>query len=109
MRREQVHKICANHMIRKDMELSQMPNNDKAYMWVANDYADEELRLEKLCIRFKTPEEAANFKEQFDKAKNSLSDEGSVSEDNVVRYKSFVILIISLISHQNESRLFPQF
>ena len=52
-----------------------MPNNEKAYMWVANDFADEELRIEKLCIRFKTAEEAASFKEAFDKAKNSVSDD----------------------------------
>ena len=75
MRREQVLKICANHMLRKDMELTMMPNNEKAYMWVANDFADEELRIEKLCIRFKTAEEAASFKEAFDKAKNSVSDD----------------------------------
>ncbi|XP_058807194.1 E3 SUMO-protein ligase RanBP2-like isoform X2 [Phymastichus coffea] len=79
MRREQVHKICANHMLRKDMELTSMPNNDKAYMWVANDFADEEVRLEKLCIKFKTSEEAANFKNQFDKAKNNLPEESAVS------------------------------
>ena len=75
MRREQVHKICANHFLRKDMELSPMPNNDKAYMWVANDFADEELKLEKLCIRFKLPEEAASFKEHFEKARDSLPEE----------------------------------
>lgn len=75
MRREQVLKICANHMLRKDMELTMMKNNEKAYIWVANDFADEELRIEKLCIRFKTAEEAASFKENFDKAKNSLSSE----------------------------------
>jgi E3 SUMO-protein ligase RanBP2 len=75
MRREQVHKICANHMLRSDMELSMMPNNDRAYVWVANDFADEELKIEKLCIRFKTAEEAGNFKENFDKARNSLPSE----------------------------------
>ncbi|OXU29741.1 hypothetical protein TSAR_012326 [Trichomalopsis sarcophagae] len=75
MRREQVLKICANHMLRKDMELTMMKNNEKAYIWVANDFADEELRLEKLCIKFKTVEEAASFKENFEKAKDSLPDE----------------------------------
>ncbi|KAJ8686803.1 hypothetical protein QAD02_022597 [Eretmocerus hayati] len=75
MRREQVHKICANHMLRKDMQLTVMPTNEKAYIWVANDFADEEIKLEKLCIRFKTVEEGASFKEHFDKAKDSLPDE----------------------------------
>ncbi|XP_069676446.1 E3 SUMO-protein ligase RanBP2 isoform X2 [Periplaneta americana] len=67
MRREQVLKICANHNLRPDMELTQM--NDRAWMWVAHDFADEEVRLEKLCVRFKTADEAANFKDAFDKAK----------------------------------------
>lgn len=79
MRREQVLKICANHFLRKDMELSEMPNNDKAYIWVANDFADEEIKLEKLCVRFKTPEEAASFKEHFEKARDSLPDESNES------------------------------
>ncbi|XP_014212224.1 E3 SUMO-protein ligase RanBP2 isoform X2 [Copidosoma floridanum] len=74
MRREQVHKICANHMLHKDMELTQMPKNEKAYVWVANDFADEEVRLEKLCIKFKTAEEAASFKETFDKVIVNLPD-----------------------------------
>jgi len=69
MRRDQVLKICANHMLRPDIELTAMPNNNKAWCWVANDFADEEVKLEKLCIRFKTVEEAIAFKEAFDQAK----------------------------------------
>nr|CAD7589380.1 unnamed protein product [Timema genevievae] len=67
MRREQVLKICANHLLQADMDLAPMKN--RAWMWVANDFADEEVRLEKLCVRFKTADEAQNFKEAFDKAK----------------------------------------
>ncbi|KAL0127950.1 hypothetical protein PUN28_003304 [Cardiocondyla obscurior] len=73
MRRDQILKICANHMLRPDMELSPMTNNNKAWLWVANDFADEEVKLEKLCIKFKTAEEAISFKEAFDQAKLSLS------------------------------------
>ncbi|KYM98884.1 E3 SUMO-protein ligase RanBP2, partial [Cyphomyrmex costatus] len=69
MRRDQILKICANHMLRSDMELSPMTNNTKAWFWVANDFADEEVKLEKLCIRFKTAEEAMTFKEAFDQAR----------------------------------------
>ncbi|KAF7383629.1 hypothetical protein HZH66_012979 [Vespula vulgaris] len=73
MRREQVLKICANHMLRPDMELTSMPNNDKAWIWVANDFADEKVKIEKLCIRFKTAEEALSFKQHFDSARASLT------------------------------------
>ncbi|EFN63981.1 E3 SUMO-protein ligase RanBP2 [Camponotus floridanus] len=72
MRRDQILKICANHMLRPDMELTPMSNNNKALFWVANDFADEEVKLEKLCIKFKTAEEAMAFKEAFDQAKFSL-------------------------------------
>ncbi|XP_015115458.1 E3 SUMO-protein ligase RanBP2 [Diachasma alloeum] len=73
MRRDQVLKICANHMLTPEMELSQMPNNDRAWMWVANDFADEEVRLEKLCIKFKTTEDAEDFKKSFDSARASMT------------------------------------
>ncbi|XP_057333326.1 E3 SUMO-protein ligase RanBP2-like [Microplitis mediator] len=72
MRRDQVLKICANHLLSSDMELKAMPSNDKAWTWAANDYADEEVRLEKLCIKFKLVEEAQLFKEKFDQAKTSI-------------------------------------
>lgn len=72
MRRDQILKICANHMLRPDMELTPMSNNNKALFWVANDFADEEVKLEKLCIKFKTAEEAIAFKEAFDQARLSL-------------------------------------
>jgi hypothetical protein len=67
MRREQVLKICANHNVRSDMELTS--KNDRAWMWVALDFADEEVRLEQLCVRFKTSDEAASFKDAFEKAR----------------------------------------
>lgn len=72
MRREQVLKICANHNIRSDMELTK--KNDRAWMWVALDFADEEVRLEQLCVRFKTVDEAANFKDAFVRAKMIVAD-----------------------------------
>ncbi|RZC37236.1 E3 SUMO-protein ligase RanBP2, partial [Asbolus verrucosus] len=65
MRRDQVHKICANHFLRKDMNLTPMPKSDRAYIWAAHDYADEEVVLEKLCVRFKSSDEAKRFHEAF--------------------------------------------
>nr|CAD7394594.1 unnamed protein product [Timema cristinae] len=44
MRREQVLKICANHLLQADMDLAPMKN--RAWMWVANDFADEEVIVE---------------------------------------------------------------
>lgn len=69
MRRDQVHKICANHLIKSDMELTMMKNSDRALIWVANDFAEEVVNVEKFCMKFKTPEEASMFKDVFNDAK----------------------------------------
>lgn len=71
MRRDQVLKICANHLLKSDMELTPLKNSDCAYIWVANDFADETVQLEKLCAKFKTPDEALKFRDAFNEAKKS--------------------------------------
>lgn len=72
MRREQIHKICANHFLTPDINLEPKANADKAWVWVANDFADEEMKVEKFCARFKTPEDSAEFKKVFDDVKQEL-------------------------------------
>lgn len=74
MRREQVHKICANHFITEDMLLTPMVNNDRAYIWAAHDFADEAVVLEKFCVRFKTAEEAKRFYDAFGSVKRLIQD-----------------------------------
>ncbi|XP_039296203.1 E3 SUMO-protein ligase RanBP2 isoform X2 [Nilaparvata lugens] len=81
MRREQVHKICANHYVTKDMTLNPMPNTDKAWAWSANDFAEETLQRESFCVRFKTADEAANFKDAFEAAQQMLSESANCSQD----------------------------
>ncbi|XP_028175103.1 E3 SUMO-protein ligase RanBP2-like [Ostrinia furnacalis] len=73
MRREQIHKICANHIITPEMEIKPMKNESKAYFWVANDFADEAVILEKFCIRFKTADIALQFYNKFEEARNESS------------------------------------
>ncbi|KAJ8969538.1 hypothetical protein NQ317_008618 [Molorchus minor] len=72
MRRDQVHKICANHFITKNMVLTPMANNDRAYIWAAMDFADEEVVLEKFCVKFKTAEEAKKFYDCFESSKKLI-------------------------------------
>lgn len=69
MRREQTHKVCANHFLFPDITIAKMKNQDKAATWVANDFSDEEIKMETLSARFKTPEQAENFMDQFNAAK----------------------------------------
>ncbi|XP_047107588.1 E3 SUMO-protein ligase RanBP2 [Schistocerca piceifrons] len=104
MRREQVLKVCANHFITADTEL--VPMKDIAWIWVANDFADEQVKLEKLCVRFKTPEEATSFKDAFEKAKSiirlaqtSIEDESTVSS----RSGSSTKTVDSVASSQDSS------
>ena len=37
-------------------ELFPMKNNDKAFVWTANDFSEEEAKLEKLACRFQNME-----------------------------------------------------
>ena len=44
-------------------DLVPMKSNDKAYIWSANDFSEEEQKLEKLCIRLQNAESInINFK-----------------------------------------------
>ena len=69
MRREQVLKLCANHVVTPDMTLTPMAGSDKAWCWVANDYSEEEVKLEQLAVKFKSTELAQKFKEAFEEAR----------------------------------------
>ena len=67
MRRDQVRKLCANHVITDQLEPKDHPSNDKMLVWIATDFADEEKRLEQFCAKFKTAEIKQQFREAFEK------------------------------------------
>lgn len=74
MRREQVLKVCANHWITTTMNLKPLSGSDKAWMWLASDFSDGDAKLEQLAAKFKTPEQAEEFKHKFEECQRLLLD-----------------------------------
>ena len=83
MRREQTFKICANHQLIPNMKLDKMGSNAKARIWGAQDFAEEELKTEKFCIRFKTEEQAEVFNKKFNQAVIESADAKSPTKPSV--------------------------
>ena len=53
MRREQVHKVCCNHAITKDMQLQPMHTSETSWCWFAVDYTEYEPTNEQFAVKFK--------------------------------------------------------
>jgi len=80
MRRDQVHKVCANHFLYDNMELKS--KGEKAVVWSANDFSDAvKVQVENLCARFKTIEDRDEFIRVFNENKQPCSQNTSLVED----------------------------
>lgn len=64
MRREQIHKICLNHLLSSDVEY--MPKDAKSWQFIANDFSEGTFELDNFCLRFKTEDIAKDFKKAID-------------------------------------------
>ncbi len=54
MRRDQTHKVCANHAIMPLMMLTPHNQSDRTWVWTTlADFSDLEQRAETLAVRFK--------------------------------------------------------
>ena len=67
MRREQVLKICLNHYITSDLDMTS--KDSRTWMWGAQDFSEGVVVPEKFACRFKSAEIAHDFKEAVDDAK----------------------------------------
>jgi Ran-binding protein 1 len=68
MREARTLKIRANHIVMPGTKLQEHSGSDKAWVWSAVDFAEEEQRVELFCIRFGTPEKALEFKKGVEEA-----------------------------------------
>ncbi|XP_060785158.1 E3 SUMO-protein ligase RanBP2-like isoform X2 [Neoarius graeffei] len=74
MRQEQVLKVCANHWITTTMNLKPLSGSDRAWVWLANNFSDDDPKLEQLAAKFKTPQLAEEFKQKFEECQRLLLD-----------------------------------
>ncbi|KCV67355.1 hypothetical protein H696_06223 [Fonticula alba] len=88
MRRERTLKVCANHVIQGEMELTANVGSDRSWVWnVPSDYSDGVPKPELLAIRFTNTENAQLFKTEFEEMKRINK---SANEGNPIAGKIFV-------------------
>lgn len=68
MRREQIQKICLNHVLVPEIEYK--IKDGKSWQFVVNDFSEGILEADNFCVRFKTDEIALDFKKAIDGALN---------------------------------------
>lgn len=63
LRREQIHKLVLNMALTADLQINPMKQNDKAFIWVGQNFAEEQENgeLESLSVRFKNADLATKF------------------------------------------------
>ena len=73
MRREQVHKVCANHRVRADHVVAFKDDADadcRVLLWMALDFSDaDQPNVEQFSCKFRSRELAAQFKAAFEDAR----------------------------------------
>lgn len=72
MRRDKTLKVCANHFISPDYELTPNIGSDRSWVYnVTADISEGEPEAQTLAIRFGNKENADKFKEVFEQAKEA--------------------------------------
>lgn len=76
LRQEKTNVIRANHLVVDKPPLCQLkPHGEsgKIWVWLAQDYAEEEALIETIAIKFGNVEAAEKFKEAFNQAKKDTT------------------------------------
>jgi len=67
-RQEKTLKVRANHIVMPGTKLAPHAGSDKAVVWSAVDFSEGEQAAELFCLRFASPERAAEFTAKFEEA-----------------------------------------
>lgn len=67
-RQEKTLKIRGNHIVMPGTHVQEHTGSDKSMVWSCVDFSEEVQRMELFCIRFATPERAAQFKAAYESA-----------------------------------------
>jgi E3 SUMO-protein ligase RanBP2 len=91
MRRDQVHILCANHFISKDMKLQPQGSSNKSWLWhVQGDFVDNEAKEQLFAVKFGDKDTALAFKRAFEECldnKVRLLDKGVLDDEVIVVYE----------------------
>lgn len=92
MRREQVLKICLNHVLTADIDYR--AKDDKTWLFCAPDFSEGEIVHQQFCLRFKNGEIAQDFKKAALDALKRIETPGKTSKLNSM----FVIVSFAFLS-----------
>lgn len=72
MRQEKTLKLIVNTLIDPRIRMTKMDSNDKTWVWTCYDFSDAEIVEEVFAFKCTSVEDAATFKEAFDKSQSEM-------------------------------------
>ena len=97
MRRDQVHILCANHIISQDMKLQPQGSSGKSWLWhVQGDFAENELKEQLFAVKFRDTDSALAFQRAFEECLNNKVN--SLDED--IKHEVIVVYEVSVTDQQ---------
>lgn len=84
LRREQIHKLVLNVAISSDLQMNAMKSSDKAYCWVAQNFAEDQQNgeLEQLSVRFRNADLAIKFNRAVQDCITQLKSRGDLEPED---------------------------
>ena len=85
MRREQVFRLCANHLITQEMKMEQKQGSEKTFIWYTNaDMSEQAPTAETFAVKFKNEQIAGTFASKFKECQEALQTPPDTKEESEV-------------------------